>query len=35
MAVLHGDPAKENADMFLQVPCGSVLAHHKHTSAER
>ena len=35
LAVLHGDPAKENADIFLKVPGGSVLAHHKHTSAER
>jgi quercetin dioxygenase-like cupin family protein len=35
LAVLHGDPAKENADVFLKVPGGSVLAHHKHTSAER
>jgi hypothetical protein len=34
LAVLHGDPAKENADMFLKVPGGSVLAHHKHTSSE-
>jgi len=25
LAVLHGDPARENADMFLQVPGGSVL----------
>jgi hypothetical protein len=35
LAVLHGDPVKENADMFLQVPGDSVLADHKHTSAER
>lgn len=33
--MLHGDPVKENADMFLQVPGDSVLADHKHTSAER
>lgn len=35
LAVLHGDPAKENADVLFRVPGGSVLAHHKHTSPER
>lgn len=35
LAVLHGDPARSNADVLLQVPGGSVLAHHKHTSPER
>jgi len=35
LAVLHGDPAKQNADVLLKVPGGSVLAHHKHTSPER
>jgi len=35
LAVLHGDPAKDNADVLLKVPGGSVLAHHKHTSPER
>lgn len=35
LAVLHGDPAKQNADVLLRVPGGSVLAHHKHTSPER
>jgi quercetin dioxygenase-like cupin family protein len=35
LAVLHGDPAKDNADVLLRVPGGSVLAHHKHTSQER
>jgi quercetin dioxygenase-like cupin family protein len=35
IAVLHGDPAKENADVFLKVPAGSVIARHWHTSAER
>lgn len=35
IAVLHGDPAKPNVDIFLKVPPGSVLAPHTHTSAER
>lgn len=35
IAVLHGDPAKPNADIFLRVAGGSVLPPHNHTSAER
>ncbi len=35
LAVLHGDPAKPNADVFLKVPANAVLAEHWHTSAER
>jgi len=35
LAVLHGDPASANADVFLKVPGGAVLPHHWHTSAER
>jgi mannose-6-phosphate isomerase-like protein (cupin superfamily) len=35
IAVLHGDPAKSNADIFLEVPANSTLASHWHTSAER
>ena len=35
IAVLHGDPAKPNVDVFLQVPAGSILPSHTHTSAER
>lgn len=35
IAVLHGDPAKDNVDVFLKVPPGSTLASHWHTSAER
>jgi anti-sigma factor ChrR (cupin superfamily) len=35
LAVLQGDPAKNNADVFLKVPGGSKLARHWHTSAER
>jgi quercetin dioxygenase-like cupin family protein len=35
IAVLHGDPAKDNADILLKVPANSVLPRHWHTSAER
>jgi mannose-6-phosphate isomerase-like protein (cupin superfamily) len=35
ISVLHGDPAKHNADIFLKVPANSTLARHWHTSAER
>ena len=35
IAVLHGDPAKNNADIFFKVPANSVLPRHWHTSAER
>ena len=35
LAVLHGDPAKPNADVFLKVPGKSTIPLHTHTSAER
>ncbi|WP_454831340.1 cupin domain-containing protein [Pseudoxanthomonas wuyuanensis] len=35
IAVLHGDPSKENADIFFKVPAKAVIARHWHTSAER
>lgn len=35
IAVLHGDPAKDNVDVFLTVPARSTLPLHTHTSAER
>jgi quercetin dioxygenase-like cupin family protein len=35
IAVLHGDPAKPNANVFLRVGGGSELPPHTHTSAER
>jgi len=35
IAVLHGDPAKPNADVFFRVPGGAAIAAHWHTSAER
>ena len=35
IAVLHGDPAKNNADIFFKVPANSIIPRHWHTSAER
>lgn len=35
IAVLHGDPAEKNADIFFKVPAGAVVPRHTHTSAER
>ena len=35
IAVLHGDPAGDNADVFFKVPGGFAIPHHWHTSAER
>jgi len=35
IAVLHGDPAKSNADVFFKVPANAVIPRHWHTSAER
>ena len=35
IAVLHGDPAKPNADVMLRVPGGFRLPPHRHSSAER
>jgi mannose-6-phosphate isomerase-like protein (cupin superfamily) len=35
ISVLHGDPAQNNADIFLKVPANSVLPRHWHTSVER
>lgn len=35
IAVLHGDPAEKNADVFLKVPANSYIPSHTHTSAER
>ncbi len=35
IAVLHGDPAKDNADIFFKVPANFSVPHHSHTSAER
>ncbi len=35
IAVLHGDPAKDNVDVFFKIPPQSTLPRHRHTSAER
>lgn len=35
IAVLHGDPSKPNADIFLRVPGGYTIPAHSHSSAER
>ncbi len=35
IAVLHGDPAAANADIFFKVPGGAQIPLHRHTSAER
>jgi mannose-6-phosphate isomerase-like protein (cupin superfamily) len=35
IAVLNGNPALPNADIFLRVPGGYTLPPHSHTSAER
>lgn len=35
IAVLHGDPATNNADIFFKLPANSTAPRHWHTSAER
>lgn len=35
IAVLHGDPAKDNLDVFFKVPARSKIPLHWHTSPER
>lgn len=35
LAVLQGDPAQENADIFFQLPGESTAPRHWHNSAER
>ena len=35
IAVLHGDPAKNNLDLFFKVPSDFTIPHHWHTSSER
>ena len=34
-AVLQGDPAMKNADIFIKFAANSEIANHYHTSAER
>ena len=35
LSVLHGNPSKRNADVFLKVPPKAMIPAHWHTSAER
>ena len=35
IAVLHGDPAKPNADIVLKLPAKAAFRKHRHSSAER
>ena len=35
IAVLHGDPVKENLDVFFKVPANYNIPNHWHHSAER
>ena len=35
ITVLHGDPAKNNVDIFFKVPANTDIPKHWHTSAER
>ena len=35
LAVLQGDPAQHNADVFFRLPPGTTAPRHWHTSAER
>lgn len=35
IAVLHGNPAEPNADVFFKVPANYEIPDHWHTSAER
>lgn len=35
LAVLHGNPAERNADLFIKFPANSDIPNHIHTSAER
>ncbi len=35
IAILHGDPARKNVDVFFKVPANSDIPNHSHTSAER
>lgn len=35
LAVLNGDPAGRDADVFFKVPAGASIPLHRHTSAER
>ena len=35
VAVLHGNPAEKNADIFFKIPAHANIPNHTHTSPER
>lgn len=35
LAVLQGNPAERNADVFFKLPAGTIAPLHTHSSAER
>lgn len=35
VTVLHGDPAKKNADILIKFPANTEIPNHYHTSPER
>jgi quercetin dioxygenase-like cupin family protein len=35
VAVLHGNPAEKNADIFFKIPANAEIPAHTHTSPER
>lgn len=35
IAVLNGDPAEPNTDVYFKIPANSEVPEHTHTSAER
>ncbi|WP_197911661.1 cupin domain-containing protein [Kineobactrum salinum] len=35
LAILQGDPAKNNTDVLFRLRAGTTAPHHRHTSAER
>ncbi|WP_309602394.1 cupin domain-containing protein [Sphingomonas sp.] len=35
LTMLHGNPAKPNADVLLRMPGGYIIPAHRHSSAER
>ena len=35
LAVLHGNPAQPNADIFFRIPAKAEIPKHWHSSAER
>lgn len=35
IAILHGEPSENNADVLFRVPAGAEIPNHYHKSAER